>query len=59
MIGSSMIDREAEGEVEVTVIKRAIPSDADLIPAHQAGERIWIKGFSEKSEVISLLPQVG
>ncbi len=59
MIGSSMIDRKAEGEVEVAVIKRAIPSDADLMPAHQTGQRIWIKGFSEKREVISLLPQVG
>jgi hypothetical protein len=54
-----MIHRKAKGEVKVAVIKRAIPSDTDLIPAHQAGERIWIKGFSEKSEVISLLPQVG
>ncbi len=54
-----MIDWKAEGEVEVAVVKRAIPSDADLMPAHQTGQRIWIKGFSEKSEVISLLPQVG
>ena len=45
MIGSSMIDRKAEGEVEVTVIKRAIPSDADLVPAHQTGQRTWIEGF--------------
>jgi antitoxin (DNA-binding transcriptional repressor) of toxin-antitoxin stability system len=59
MIGSSMIDRKAEGEVEVTVIKRAIPSDADLVPAHQTGQRIWIEGFSEEIEVISLLPQLG
>ena len=59
MVGSSMIHRKAKGKVKVAVIKRAIPSDADLIPAHQAGERIWIKGFSEKREVISLLPQVG
>ena len=59
MIGSSMIDRKAEGEVEVTVIKRAIPSDADLVPAHQTGQRIWVEGFSEEIEVISLLPQLG
>ena len=59
MIRSSMIDRKAKGEVEITVVKRAIPSDADLMPAHQTGQCIWIKGFSEKSEVISLLPQVG
>ena len=54
-----MIDRKAEGEVEVTVIKRAVPPDADLMPAHQSGQRIWIERFSEKSQVISLLPQVG
>ena len=59
MIGSSMIDRKAEGEVEVTVIKRAIPSDADLVPAHQTGQRTWIEGFSEEIEVIFLLPRVG
>jgi hypothetical protein len=54
-----MIHRKTEGEVEITVIKRAVPSDADLMPAHQTRQRIWIEGFSEKSEVISLLPQVG
>jgi hypothetical protein len=59
MIGSSMIDWKAEGEVEVAVIKRPVPSNADLMPAHQTRQRIWIEGFSEKSEVISLLPQVG
>jgi hypothetical protein len=59
MIGSSMIDRKAEGKVEVTVIKRAVPPDAYLVPAHQTGQRIRIKGFSEKREVMSLLPQVG
>ncbi len=59
MVGSSMIHRKTEGEVKIAVIKRAIPSDADLMPAHQTGQRIWIEGFSEKSEVISLLPQLG
>jgi len=59
MIGSSMIDRKTEGKVEITVIKRAVPPDADLIPAHQTGQRIRIEGFSEESEVISLLPQMG
>jgi len=59
MIGSSMIDWKAEGEVEVTVIKRPVPSDADLMPAHQTRQRIWIEGFSEEIEVISLLPQLG
>jgi hypothetical protein len=54
-----MIHRKTKGEVEITVIKRAIPSDANLMPAHQTGQRIGIEGFSEKGEVISLLPQVG
>jgi hypothetical protein len=58
MVGSSMIHRKAKGEVKVAVIKRTLPSDADLMSAHQTGQRIWIEGFSEKSEVISLFPQV-
>ena len=59
MIGTPMIDRKAKGEVEVTIIKRAVPSDADLMPAHQTGQRIRIKGVPEKREVIFLLSQGG
>ena len=55
MIGSSMIDRKAESEVEITVIEHAIPSDADLVTAHQTVHGLWIERFPEELEIILLL----
>jgi hypothetical protein len=50
-----MIDPKAEGEVEVAVIKRAVPSNADLMPAHKAAQRLRIERFPEQLKVVLFL----
>jgi hypothetical protein len=51
MIGSPVVHGEAKGQVEVAVIKRAIPSHAELAAAHQAVHRVRIKRFPKKLHV--------
>jgi hypothetical protein len=53
-----MIHGKAKGQVEVAVIKSAVPSHAELMAAHQPLHRMGIKRFPEKLHVIlfSLFP---
>jgi hypothetical protein len=51
VIRSSVIHGKAEGQVEVAVIERAIPSHAELAAAHQLVHRVGIKRFPEKLHV--------
>ena len=55
VIRGSMIYRESKGEVEVAVIKGSIPANADLLAAHQSPHGLGVKGFSQESQIISLL----
>jgi hypothetical protein len=50
-----VIHGKAKGQVEVAVIKRAIPSYAELAAAHQSVHRVGIKRFPEKLHVTLLL----
>jgi len=47
-----VIHGKAKGQVEVAVIKSAIPSHTELMAAHQPFHRLWIKRFPKKLHVI-------
>jgi hypothetical protein len=36
VIGCSMVHRKPKGQIKIAVIKGSIPTDADLMAAHQA-----------------------
>jgi hypothetical protein len=55
MIRSPVVHGKAKGQVEVTIIKRAVPSHAELAAAHQTAHRLGIKRFPEKLHVTFLL----
>jgi hypothetical protein len=50
-----VVHRKAEGQVEVAVIERPIPTDADLMAAHKPRYGLLVKGFPEKYPIILLL----
>ena len=50
-----MVHRKAKRQVEIAVIKSAIPAHVELMAAHQFRNRLGIEGFSEKSQIILLL----
>jgi hypothetical protein len=49
-----VIHGKGERQVEVAVIKSAIPSHANLMATHQSCDRPGIEGFSEKLQIILL-----
>jgi hypothetical protein len=51
MIRGSVIHREAKGEIEIAVVKSAVPTDADLLPAHETLDRFGIEGVTEQLEI--------
>ena len=55
MIGSPVVDWKAQSQIEVTVIKRAIPAYTELMTAHQSLHRDGIKGHMEKLQVSPFL----
>jgi len=54
VVWSSVIHGESERQVEVAVIKSAIPSHANLMATHQSCNRPGVEGFSEKLQIILL-----
>ncbi len=55
MIGCPVVDGETKGCVEVTIVKCTIPTDCDLMPAHQPLYRKRIEGPSKQFEIILFL----
>ena len=49
-----MIHGKGKRQVEVAVIKSAIPSHTDLMATHQSCDRPGVEGFSEKLQIILL-----
>ena len=54
VIGRPVVYREAKGQVEVAVIERSIPTDADLMAAHKPCHGLLVKGLPEKVQIILL-----
>jgi hypothetical protein len=55
VVWSSVIHGKGKRQVEVAVIKSAIPSHANLMATHQSRDRPWVEGFSEKLQIILLI----
>ena len=55
MIGGSVIDGKAKGQIEVAVVEGAVPSYAELVATHQSLHRHWIEGLPEQVQVIPFL----
>ena len=50
-----MVHRKAKCQIEVAIIKSAIPAHAELMAAHQSCYGLGVKGFSEKCHIVSFL----
>ena len=55
MIGCTVVHRKTKGKIKITVIKGAVPTDADLASAHQTRYCVRIKRFPEQPHVGSHL----
>ena len=55
VIRRPVVHRKAEGQVEIAVIEGPIPTDADLMAAHQPGYGLLVKGLPEEVQIILLL----
>ena len=55
VIRRPVVHRKAKGQVEVAVIERPIPTDADLMAAHQPRHGLLVKGLPEEVQIILLL----
>ncbi len=49
-------DRETGRKVEITVVKGTVPSDVDLVTAHQRGESLRVKRVFQDSHVLCFFP---
>ena len=56
MVGSPMVNRKVQGQVEIAIIKRTIPPYADLPAAHQPFDRAGIERFSKKLFIVLQQP---
>jgi hypothetical protein len=54
VVRSSVVHRETQGQVEVTVKERTVPPYAQLATTHQSPNRLGVKRFSKESKVILL-----
>ena len=55
VIRRPVVHRKAEGQVEVAVIERPIPTHADLMATHKPRYGLLVKGLPEKVQIILLL----
>ena len=54
MIGGPVIDRTTEGQIEIAVEERSVPSDADLVAAHEVRQRRRIEGAKVRLHLLGL-----
>ena len=55
VIRASVVNCEIQGQVKIAVIESAIPTHAELMPAHKSGEGMRIEIFSQKLKILKLL----
>ena len=51
MIRGSVIHGDAKGEIEIAVVKSAVPTDADLLSAHETLDCFGIEGVTEQLQI--------
>ena len=52
MVRSSVVNGKSKCQIEIAIIKGALPSNAKLMPTHQVLHGAWVKGLLEKLNLI-------